>query len=280
VVTNVEADHLDFYGGLEEIERTFAAFVENARTVVACWDDPGVRRALDRRRSAVIRYGSEEGVDLRVDDISVGFPGSTAILRFGGESARVILNVPGRHNALNAAGAVGAAVMLGVPLTEAADALGTFTGVRRRFEVRGEVDGAVFVDDYAHHPTEVAATLIAARGGEHRRLVAVFQPHRYTRTRAMWRALGESLSNADVVVLTDVYPAGEAPIPGVTGKLVAAALAEASPGKRVVYLPRRSEVSDFLAAEVRSGDLVLTLGAGDITMTADEAIERIRRGAA
>jgi UDP-N-acetylmuramate--alanine ligase len=135
--------------------------------------------------------------------------------------------------------------------------------------------GVTFVDDYAHHPTEVMATLETAGWNERRRIVAVFQPHRYTRTQAMWRALGESLHAADLVVFTDVYGAGEIPIPGVTGKLLVEALAERCPGKRIVYLPRRTDVARFLAREVRAGDLVLTLGAGDITMVGEETLERL-----
>jgi UDP-N-acetylmuramate--alanine ligase len=137
------------------------------------------------------------------------------------------------------------------------------------------MSGAAFVDDYAHHPTEVAATLAAARRDHANRLVAVFQPHRYTRTEALWRSLGESLGAADVVVITDVYAAGEQAIPGVSGKLLVDALVEHDPGKRVVYLPHRADVISFLAGEVGSGDLVLTLGAGDITTVADETLERM-----
>jgi UDP-N-acetylmuramate--alanine ligase len=187
-----------------------------------------------------------------------------------------MLSVPGRHNLLNATAALAVARFLEIPLGVAAEALRSFSGVRRRFECRGVAAGATFIDDYAHHPTEVAATLEAARIDGAGRIVAVFQPHRYTRTRAMWRALGKSLVSADVIVLTDVYGAGEHPIPGVTGKLVVDALAEAAPGRRVVYLPRRSEVAPFLAREVRAGDTVLTLGAGDVTMVADETLDRIR----
>ena len=138
--------------------------------------------------------------------------------------------------------------------------------------------GAELFDDYAHHPTEVAATLDAAVDG-HGRIVAVFQPHRYTRTRALWRPLGESLARADVVVVTDVYGAGELPIPGITGKLVVDGLTEVEPSKRVLYLPRRPDVVQFLLGEVRPGDLVLTLGAGDVTTLAEEVMDRARSGA-
>jgi UDP-N-acetylmuramate--alanine ligase len=159
----------------------------------------------------------------------------------------------------------------------AVDAVRGFGGVRRRWERRGEAGGATFVDDYAHHPTEIAATLMAALDGGHSRIVGVFQPHRYSRTAEMWRALGESLRQADVVVVTDVYGAGEEPVVGVTGKLVIDALVEAAPGKRAVYLPKRLDLAPFLAREVRAGDLVLTLGAGDITMVAVETLALLDR---
>ena len=184
--------------------------------------------------------------------------------------------VPGPHNVLNAAAAIGVAALLELPLDEAAKALASFSGVHRRFERLGTFGGAVVVDDYAHHPTEVAATLLTARLSGSERVVAVFQPHRYTRTEAMWRQLGESLREADLIVLTDVYAAGESPIPGITGKLVVDAAAEAAPGKRIVYLPRRSEIAPFLVREIRNGDLVLTLGAGDITMVGEETLGRLR----
>lgn len=279
VVTNVEEDHLDFYAGREDVEAAFGTFAGGARRVIACWDDPGVRRALNGAYADLVRYGSGEATDVRLRHEELAWNGSRAVVEVQGEPVEVVLSVPGRHNLLNAAAALGVARMLDVPLEDAARALRTYSGVRRRFESRGAAAGATFVDDYAHHPTEVTATLEAARIDGRGRLVAVFQPHRYSRTQAMWRALGESLAAADVVVVTDVYSAGERPIPGVTGKLLVDALAEAAPGKRVVYLPRRSELASFLAREVRPGDLVITLGAGDVTMVADETMERIRAAA-
>jgi UDP-N-acetylmuramate--alanine ligase len=195
-------------------------------------------------------------------------------------SGRLAVPVPGDQHLLNAAAAVAVATRLGIEAGVAAAALEGFGGVRRRWELRGRVDDAAFVDDYAHHPTEIAATLQAARADGAERVVAVFQPHRFSRTAAMWRSLGESLAGADVVVVTDVYAAGEQPVPGVTGKLIVDGLVEAAPGKRVVYLPRRSDVAPFLSREVRPGDLVLTLGAGDITMVGSETLELLgaRRG--
>jgi UDP-N-acetylmuramate--alanine ligase len=278
VITNIEQDHVDFYRTPQEVEAAFAAFAGQSRSVIACWDDPGVRRALSGSKGDVLRYGIGADADMVVTEEELRWNGSTARMRFQGEDVPLLLSVPGRHNLLNAAAALGVAARLSLPLDAAAEALRSFSGVRRRFECMGMAGGATFIDDYAHHPSEVAATLGAARIDGRARVVAVFQPHRYTRTQAMWRSLGESLQSADVVVITDVYGAGEPPIPGVTGKLLVEALTEAAPGKRVVYLPRRSEVAPFLVREVREGDLVLTLGAGDITMVAEATLDLLRSG--
>jgi UDP-N-acetylmuramate--alanine ligase len=274
VVTNVEEDHLDFYPeGQPELERAFRSFCRRAGSIVACWDDPGVRRSLEGVEAPVLRYGFSPPSELLVSEVRSS-NGTRGAIEAYGKRIDIALSVPGTHNLLNAAAALGVARLLDLPLEEAAEALRSFSGVRRRFEDRGSAGGVRFVDDYAHHPTEVAATLDAARHDQ-RRIVAVFQPHRYTRTRAMWKALGESLRRADLVLITDVYPAGEQPIPGVSGKLLVDALTQAAPGKRVVYLPRRSDVAEVLAAQVRPGDLVITLGAGDITMVGEETMERI-----
>jgi UDP-N-acetylmuramate--alanine ligase len=274
-VTNVEEEHVDFYrGGRDEVEAAFRAFCANCGHVVACWDDPGVRRSIADVSTPLVRYGFGTDADVVVRETATS-AGARGTVQVAGERVEIDLPVRGRHNLLNAAAALGVAAVLGLDLPEAARALSTFTGVRRRFEDRGTAGGAAFVDDYAHHPTEVAATLETARtnGG---RVVAVFQPHRYTRTKAMWRALGESLRSADVILITDVYPAGEDPIPGVSGKLLVDALAEREPGKPILYVPRRSEIARLLAPRVRPGDLVITLGAGDITMLGDEIQELLK----
>jgi UDP-N-acetylmuramate--alanine ligase len=283
VVTNVDEDHLDFYRDAAEIEAAFAAFAERSGTTVACWDDPGVRRALSHVDGRVVRFGAGEDVDVRLIADELSATGSRGRVQIQGQTLQLELAVPGRYNLMNATAASTTAWLLDVPLEDVAAALRSFTGVRRRFDVKGSARGATFIDDYAHNPGKLAAVLESAReirtldpSGGARRVVAVFQPHRYTRTQAMWRALGQSLRWADVVLVTDVYGAGEQPIPGVTGKLVVESLAEAAPGKRVIYLPRRSDVAAFLAREVRDGDLVLTLGAGDITMVGEETLERLR----
>ena len=279
LITNIEEDHLDFYAGREEIERAFAAFANQAKTVIAWWDDPGVRRALEGAES-IIRDGTSPEYEVVISSWEPLPTGSRGRIDVLGTTVDVELAVPGEHNVRHAAEALAVAALLGLPLDRAAEALRSFTGVRRRFDLRGEAGGVRFVDDYAHHPSEVRAVLETARLGANRgRIVAVFQPHRYTRTASMWRSLGESLAGADVAVVTDVYSAGEAPIPGVTGKLLVDALAEVSPGKRVIYLPRRSDIPLVLAREVRDGDLVMTMGAGDITMVGDETLERLQGAA-
>jgi UDP-N-acetylmuramate--alanine ligase len=280
VITNVEEDHLDHYEDREEIEAAFAAFAIRCERLVAFADDPGVRRALSGVERPVVWYGFGPEADVTVSEPELGPDSARATVSWNEERVSLELAVPGRHNLQDGAAAVAVAVMLGVSLPDAARALRSFSGVRRRFERKGEVAGAEFVDDYAHHPTEVRATIEAARptgAPPRRRLLAVFQPHRYTRTRAMWREFGASLSGADIAVITDVYPAGETPIPGVSGKLVVDALTETGAHTRVVYLPRRLDVAPFLANEVRQGDLVLTLGAGDVTMLSEETIRLIRQ---
>jgi UDP-N-acetylmuramate--alanine ligase len=277
VVTNVEVDHLDFYGGgLAEIEDAFTAFAERCDLLVVCADDLPAMRSVAASGRPVLTYGIDPNADLRVEIASVGPGGARATLVIQGERHELALGVDGAHNLLNAAAAVAVAGTVGVEAAVAAGALAAFTGVHRRFEHRGSVRGADFYDDYGHVPTELEVTLGVARRTGHRRVVAVFQPHRYSRTQALWRELGESLVGADVIVVTDVYGAAQDPIPGVTGKLVVEGIARTARNRRVVYLPHRNDVVEFLEREVREGDLVLTMGCGDVWMLGDAAIERIR----
>ncbi|HEX2025180.1 MAG TPA: UDP-N-acetylmuramate--L-alanine ligase [Actinomycetota bacterium] len=277
VVTNVDDDHLDFYPSRDDVEAAFTAFCRRSAKVVACADDPGARRVVEASGVAVVWYGWSADAAVRLEEPRTTLEGSAAVVRTAGPDVKpwrgeLAFPLPGIQYLANAAAAVTAAALLDVPPAEAVAALRGFGGVRRRWDRRGIANGAVFVDDYAHHPTEIEATLATARTDGSERVVAVFQPHRYTRTASMWRALGQSLSGADLAVVTDVYGAGEPPVPGVTGKLVVDGLVEAVPGRRAVYLPHRSDVAPFLAREVRPGDLVLTLGAGDITMVPDETM--------
>lgn len=277
VVTNVEEDHLDFYGGgASEIRAAFAEFFRRSEKVVACGDDEGVQAALEMSGRDATTYGLAPDNDSVLTVLEAAPGQAKGVLRTGDDEVQLLLKAPGVHNLLNASAALLAAGMAGVEPQVGAEALEGFGGVRRRFEYLGSAGGADFFDDYAHHPSEISATLAAARGMAPGRLIAVFQPHRYSRTEAQWKGMGEAMAAADVAVFTDVYAAGEAPIPGVTGKLLVDALSESDARKRLVYLPRRSDLAGFLVAEVRAGDMVLTLGAGDITMVAAETLERVR----
>ena len=232
IVTNVDVDHVDFYpgGAPTRIESAFAEFMTQCEIVVVCGDDPGVRSAMslaDIRR--VVTYGTDPANDWTLAIDAVGPGGARGdVTGPDGVATTLALQVDGAHNLLNAVAAVATAATVGVTPATAAEALAGFAGVRRRFELRGNARGADFYDDYGHVPVELAVTLGVARRTGPARLVAVFQPHRYSRTQALWRELGESLVEADVVVVTDVYGADQAPIPGVTGKLVVDGIAEAS----------------------------------------------------
>ena len=277
VVTNVDVDHVDFYaGGRAEIESAFASFVESCRQAVVCGDDPGVRAVLDEVGVPTVRYGRGEDNDLVLSVGDLGPEGASGLVRdAGGREASVRLRVDGEHNLLNAVAAIAAAGLVGVSLEDAAAAVAAFAGVHRRFERRGIARGVEFFDDYGHTPTEMAVTIETARRRRPQRLIALVQPHRYSRVQALWRELGASVAGADLVLVTDVFGAAQDPIPGVTGRLVAEGVQLAAPSTPVVYLPHRTEIIDYLAREVRPGDLVLTMGCGDVWMLADAALERL-----
>ncbi|MCA1839169.1 MAG: UDP-N-acetylmuramate--L-alanine ligase [Actinomycetota bacterium] len=262
VITNIEADHLDHYGGMEQLIAAFETFISHSENVIVCADHPLTAHIHD----GAVSYGFADDADVRGFDLVTDASTAAFGLEAQGEVIeRVELAIGGRHNAQNAIAALAACRLLGLDIHRAAEAIGRFTGASRRFEFRGKLDGADFVDDYAHHPTEIEATLTAARTGPWRRIVAVFQPHLYSRTRDLCDAFGLALAGADLVVVTDVYGAREAPLPGVTGKLIVEAVCDSAPGKRVVYQPRLADAASFVKGELRDGDLVLSLGAGDIT---------------
>jgi UDP-N-acetylmuramate--alanine ligase len=277
VVTNVELDHVDFYpGGLDEIVAAVAEFASRCEHLVAWGEDPAIRRALELSEVEATTYGAGPDDDLVLTVTALGPEGARGTLRLeDGSELALSLRVDGPHNLRNAAAAVAIARLAGVAPDVAAAALATFDGVHRRFELRGEARGARFFDDYGHTPTEMAVTIDTARRHRPRRVIALVQPHRYTRVEAMWRELGASVAGADLVVVTDVYGASQPPIPGVTGKLVVDGVQLAAPGRRTVYLPHRQDVVTFLGGEVREGDLVVTMGCGDVWMLGDAARERI-----
>ena len=267
VVTSVEPDHLEHYGSFEALVDAFALFLARAPQRLVCADDP-LAAELGAAVSAST-YGFEAGAGLRI----TGYAAAGRATSFSlGDLGRVDVPLPGRHNARNAAAAIGAAMVAGAGFAGAAAGVGGFAGVGRRSQLRGERDGVTYLDDYAHLPGEVAPTLAAAREGGWRRVVAVFQPHRYSRTEALWAGFADAFTDADVVVVTEVYAAGEPPRPGVTGRLVADAVRDAHPGARVEWCPQRADLVAFLRRELRPGDLCLTLGAGDLTTLPDELL--------
>jgi UDP-N-acetylmuramate--alanine ligase len=279
VVTNVEPDHLEHYGGFDGLRASFERFLaETPGPTVVCADDPLAAR-LGRRYGA-LTYGTAHDADYRM----VGVAGGRSSVRFsvehsGSALGEVVLPVPGLHNGRNACGALATALVMGASFEAASRALARYGGVARRFQFRGERNGVWFVDDYAHLPTEVKAALDAAGDGGWRRVVCVFQPHRFSRTAALWPDFADAFEGADVVVLTDVYAAGEAPRPGVSGKLLVNAVLDAHPTARVAYLPSRKDWGPYLERVLRPGDLCLTLGAGDLTLLPDELLRGPERRA-
>ena len=270
VITNIELDHVDYWRDIESLRDGFSEFVSNTQSngsVVV----PVTETALAEGKRA-ITFGDEG--DVSAESVTPG-PGVTRfVLAIESARADVTLRIPGEHNVSNALAAAAACHAAGLSTADIGAGLGSFGGVERRFQVRGEAGGVTVIDDYAHHPTEIKATLAAARSGSWRRVVALFQPHRYTRTAALADAFGDAFESADRVVITDVYGAGELPVPGVTGKLISDAVCERLPGRPVAYIPHRGELLAYLSKSCRSGDALLTLGAGDVNSIGEELLAR------
>jgi UDP-N-acetylmuramate--alanine ligase len=274
VVTNVEFDHPDFYASLDDVLETFSAFVASLPSdghLVVCADDPSCQRLINDAPCPDTTYGISAG-DLRAELLT---PNRYVLSENGERRGTVELGVYGRHNVLNSLAAAGIARWLGHDAYQAAGTLKDFSGVRRRFQLKGERAEVRVLDDYAHHPTELSATLEAARatapsGG---RIVAVFQPHRYSRTRKLYREFGGAFAAADAVLITEVYGAGEMPQPGVNGKLVVDAICETSGHPDVYYIPQQDDVPKVLREISERGDVVLTLGAGDISRAGEVLLE-------
>ena len=271
VVTNVDRDHLDYFEDQAAIDAAFLQFLEGRReggAAVVCSADDGVRRIRSSIAAPVVTYGFGDA-DLVVDE-------NGEVAWHGRGIGRMRLSVPGRHNLLNAAGAVAAALTLGADPTPVLDALRSFAGVDRRFSIRGEHAGVIVVDDYAHNPRKIAATVDAARTAyPGRRVVVLFQPHLYSRTLTLADDFAGAFDGADVVVITDVYGDREEPIPGVSGRIVSDAVRAHSGGSTVVYVPRLEEAAAFVAGISAPDDVVLTMGAGDVTTAAPRILELI-----
>jgi UDP-N-acetylmuramate--alanine ligase len=299
VVTSIEADHLDIYRDLTDIRETFARFARDARAIVLCADDAGANALPTPPTAEVVRYGiSSTDARLVAREVTPEPEGgSTYVPVYDGKVLpRVRLAVPGRHNVLNSLAALASGLVLGANAEGLARGIANFRGVERRFQRVGEASGVLVIDDYAHHPTEIRATLAAARAAlPGRRLVVAFQPHLYSRTRDFAPQFGAALAQADEIFLTEIYPAREQPIPGVSSSLIEDAIAgvargasvethpsagaPAPPAGRLAWRGERRELAAALAGAVRSGDVVITLGAGDITRTGPELLAHLTAAA-
>jgi len=283
VVTNIDMEHLDFYDGLAEIQDAFVQFLSLVPfygAAVVCLDDPNVRSILPRVDRKMITYGLSSEADISAGDIRVQEFGSSFEVNRNGETlGRIHIPVPGRHSIYNSLAAVAVGLELDIPFKTIASALGRFPGVDRRFQLRGEVNGARVVDDYAHHPTEIEAALSAVREGFGARTVVVFQPHRYSRAHALLEEFGRAFYLADRVIVTDIYAAGESPIKGFTGATVADALVRHG-HPAVAYEPDTAVIRKILLDILQPGDIVLTLGAGDVWKIGDSLVRSARRSRA
>jgi UDP-N-acetylmuramate--alanine ligase len=280
VLTTLETDHLDCYRDLEDIKAAFIQFASKVPFygfVVLCLDEPALQDIMPRLKKKIITYGLNGQADLQaVDIVHRSNTTSFLLLREGNELGTVTLQIPGKHNVQNALAAIAVGLELGVPFAKVKAGVEKFTGVFRRWEVKAEIGGITVVDDYAHHPTEIRATLAGAKAGWRRRVVCVFQPHLYSRTRDFYDEFGRSFFNADVLVLTDVYPAREEAIQGITGELIVNAAKEFG-HKQVHYIPDKKGIPDFLLTIVQKGDIVITMGAGDIWRYGEEFIAKLKR---
>jgi len=276
VVTNVEPDHLEHYGGFEGLQEAFVRFVSQAPGPrVLCLDDPG-SAALVRLTAALdpITYGVSAGATWRIVDPLPTPTGVSFTVAGPAGALAVHLSQPGMHNARNATAALATAISMGADPGRATDAISGFGGVGRRFERRGQADGVTLIDDYAHLPTEVEAALAAARSLGPDRIVAAFQPHRYSRTEQLWSTFGDAFTGADVLYITGIYPSGEAPRPGITAELIVKVVSEAHPEADVRHVDSLDDLVPAMLDELRAGDLCITLGAGDLTAVP----ERLLRG--
>jgi UDP-N-acetylmuramate--alanine ligase len=280
IVTNIDAEHLDHYKNLDEIATAFVQFVNKVPfygAAVVCLDDPNVQSILPRISKRVLTYGMQAQADvtgriLEANDAGSRFEVSHRGVGLG--EARV--RMPGEHNVLNSLAVITTGLELQIPFAPIAAALAGFGGVARRFDIKATENGVVFVDDYGHHPTEIAATLRAAKRNYPRRLVVVFQPHRYSRTRLLLQEFGRAFFDADLLFLADIYAASEDPIPGITSELLAHTIREHG-HKSVTCIGDKERLTDAVASSIQTGDLVLTLGAGDVTSWNEEIVAKWRR---
>jgi UDP-N-acetylmuramate--alanine ligase len=279
VVTTIDAEHLDHYGTLDAIRDAFVAFVNKVPfygSAVLCLDEPNIQMLLPRLEKRVITYGLESGADLVARRLRLaGLTSRFEVHQRGRLLGECVLPIPGRHNVLNALAAVGVGLDLDIPFLTIQKALAAFAGVQRRFQIRGTAAGVTVIDDYGHHPAEIRATLAAAKAGFDSRVVTVFQPHRYSRTQHLRQEFLTAFNQADVLIVMDIYAAGEPPIPGVSAADLADGI-RAHGHRNVTFLGSdRTRVVDYVCEISRPGDLVLTLGAGDVTQLGPDILRRL-----
>jgi UDP-N-acetylmuramate--alanine ligase len=284
IVTSIDREHLDYYRNLGEIQAAFAQFLDKIPFYgfsIVCADEPNIRAILPRLTKKVFTYGLQGDVDYSARDIRTqGFGSAFTAIRQRSPLGSVVLNIPGLHNIRNALAAIATGVELDIPFVHIQEALREFSGIHRRFEVKGEVRGITVVDDYGHHPTELDATLCTARlVWPNRRLVVLFQPHRYTRTQALWQEFCAPLLTADIVVLTEVYGAGEPHIPGVSGRLIWQGLQERG-HPQAIFVPEKESLASEMLRHIREGDVVFTLGAGDVWKAGEQLLKALQEGEA
>ena len=279
VVTNIDADHLDFYSGLEEIKQIFIDFINKVPfygRAVLCLDDPNIQEILPSVKKRYLTYGFSTQADFYASEVRhrQGRTSFTAHFR-GKELGRIAFRMPGRHNVLNALAVIAVAMELEIPFQTIIGGFRNFGGLQRRFQLRDEVDGIMLIDDYGHHPAEIKATLAAAKSGWRKRVVAVFQPHRYTRANALFSEFLTAFYHADLLVVTDIYAAGEDPIEGVTGEALAKGIIEHG-HKGTYYRATLEDVTALLTEIVEPGDMVVTLGAGNVNQVCELLAGKLR----
>ncbi len=278
VVTNIDPEHLDYYSGIEQIKETFLSFLNRIPffgLAVLCLDHPNVQSLIPKLKKRFTTYGLTTQADFQAKEIVFeGLSTTFDVIHERGEVGRLKLQMPGLHNVYNALATVATAFELNIPFQTIQETLQDFSGIQRRFQIKGEKKGILIVDDYGHHPVEVMATLRAARTGWERRVVAVFQPHRYSRTRTLFQDFLTAFYDADVLILTDIYPAGEDRIEGIEAGALCEGIREYG-HKDAAYIPEKKEIVDRLLHILTPGDMLITLGAGDIWQVADEVLKRL-----
>jgi len=281
IVTNIDPEHLDYYDDIEHLKRTFLEFINKVPfygSSILCLDNENVRALIPAVQKRHITYGLDQEANLRGKGIRPkGWGVSFEALWQDRSLGKVSIKMPGTHNVYNALGAIALGLELDIAFRTIKEALEGFTGVQRRFQLKGEAAGVTIIDDYAHHPEEIRVTLAAAKGLGERRIIALFQPHRYTRTRDLFDEFLSAFTQADMLFITDTYPAGEDPIPGVTAEALVQEITKRG-GTEVLYVPDKEKLVEEVMRTVKSGDIVMTLGAGNIWEVSEIIVEALRKG--